>query len=139
MLYKVAQHPDKTFIGWAARGIDFLGFHLASTDLTVAKTTLNQFVERIVRLYELGAEAVRIGQYVRRWLSRLLYMVRCVGRTLPLLGACLVLNNRWFAALRFYPHLLSPMRRVISRLFLLGRAVGCFMPRFGSGLVVLQS
>ena len=41
MLYKVAQHPDKTFIGWAARGIDFLGFHLASTDLTVAKTAFN--------------------------------------------------------------------------------------------------
>jgi RNA-directed DNA polymerase len=66
MLYKVAQHPDKTFIGWAARGIDFLGFHLASIDFTVAKTASNRFVERIVRLYEQGADAVRIGQYARR-------------------------------------------------------------------------
>jgi hypothetical protein len=70
MLYKVAQYPDKTFIGWTARGIDFLGFHLTSTDLTVAKTAFNRFVERIARLYEQGADAVRIGQYARRWLRK---------------------------------------------------------------------
>ncbi|HDN26025.1 MAG TPA: hypothetical protein ENG03_02800 [Thioploca sp.] len=39
------------------------------TGLRVAKTTIHPFVERIVRRNEQGADAVRIGQYVRRWLN----------------------------------------------------------------------
>lgn len=33
----------------------------------VAQKTGERFVQRIGRLYEQGADAVRIGQYVRRW------------------------------------------------------------------------
>ncbi len=32
-------------------------------------TTVNEVKQRIVRLYEQGADSFRIGQYVRRWLQ----------------------------------------------------------------------
>jgi hypothetical protein len=65
---RVEQHPDKTFIGRAERGISFLGHHL-TPDKTVAPSAeaIRRLAERIARLYEQGADMVRIGQYVRRW------------------------------------------------------------------------
>jgi RNA-directed DNA polymerase len=53
------KHPDKTFIGRAERGFDFLGYHFGPDGLTAAKDTLGRFVER----------ASRLGQYVKRWFS----------------------------------------------------------------------
>ena len=64
---KLEQHPDKTIIGRTVRGFDFLGYHFKPDELTVADKTIERFVERIARLYEQGADSVRIGQYVRRW------------------------------------------------------------------------
>jgi RNA-directed DNA polymerase len=65
---KVQQHPHKTFLGWIAAGFEFLGFRYNSTGLAgVAKATSEKFAARINQLYEQGADAVRIGQYVRRW------------------------------------------------------------------------
>jgi hypothetical protein len=65
---KVQQHPDKTFVGWIAAGFEFLGFRYNSAGLAgVAQATSEKFAARINRLYEQGADAVRIGQYVRRW------------------------------------------------------------------------
>ena len=61
------KHPDKTFIGRAERGFDFLGYHFSPDGLTVAVGTLKRFVERIARLYEQGADYSCIGQCARRW------------------------------------------------------------------------
>jgi len=62
------QHPDKTLIGRTERGFDFLGYFLKPSSLSVARKTIERFKERIARLYEQGADAVRIGQYVVNWL-----------------------------------------------------------------------
>jgi hypothetical protein len=67
---KVEKHPDKTFIGKVDRGFDFLGYHftpLSAAGLEVAKKTLVNHVNRISRLYEQGADAGRIGIYIRHW------------------------------------------------------------------------
>ncbi len=64
---KLEQHPDKTLIGRVERGFNFLGYHFQPDNLGVAKKTIENFKERIARLYEQGADSVRIGQYVRRW------------------------------------------------------------------------
>ena len=69
----LAKHPDKTFIGRISKGFDFLGYHFDRERLTVAKTTLERFVERATRLYEQGPGARgsrRLGMYVRRWAQR---------------------------------------------------------------------
>jgi hypothetical protein len=65
---KMEQHPDKTFVGRISRGFDFLGYRLSAAGVVgVAWPSVQTCVERINRLYEQGADAVRIGQYVRRW------------------------------------------------------------------------
>ena len=64
---KVEKHPDKTFIGRAIRGFDFLGYFLKPGALAVANNTIRNMAERINRLYEQGADQVSIGQYVQRW------------------------------------------------------------------------
>ena len=65
------KHPDKTFIGRIERGFDFLGYHFGPEGLTMAARTIEQFVERAIRLYEQepGAASTdsRFGMYVRRW------------------------------------------------------------------------
>ena len=63
------QHPDKTLIGRTERGFDFLGYFLKPGLLGVARKTIERFLERIARLYEQGADSVRIGQYVSKWLQ----------------------------------------------------------------------
>ncbi len=65
---KIEQHPDKTFVGRISRGFDFLGYRLSAAGVVgVAWPSVQSCVERINRLYEQGACALRIGQYVRRW------------------------------------------------------------------------
>ena len=66
---RLEQHPDKTLIGRTERGFDFLGYHIEPEQLSVANKTTERFKERIARLYEQGADAVSIEQYVRRWLG----------------------------------------------------------------------
>ena len=66
---KLEKHPDKTLMGRTERGFDFLGYHFESDgQLSVYNKTIERFKERIVRLYEQGADASSIGQYVWRWL-----------------------------------------------------------------------
>nr|WP_199066038.1 reverse transcriptase/maturase family protein [Chromobacterium sp. ASV5] len=62
------QHPDKTFIGRVAAGFEFLGYHHTDKDITVAAKTLQRNREQITRLYEQGADNLRVGEYLRRWL-----------------------------------------------------------------------
>jgi len=64
---KLEKHPDKTLIGRTDRGFDFLGYFIKPGLLTVSQETLTRFTQRIARLYEQGADSVRIGQYVRKW------------------------------------------------------------------------
>ncbi len=78
---RLEKHPDKTFIGRIEKGFDFLGYHFSRDGLTVAKATIEKFLERAARLYEQEpgeAEAsARFGLYVRRW-------VRWAGAWLPM-------------------------------------------------------
>ncbi len=64
---KMEQHPDKTFIGKAVRGFDFLGYSFRPGHLGVAEKTVTKMNEHIVQLYEQSADSVSIGQYVKRW------------------------------------------------------------------------
>jgi RNA-directed DNA polymerase len=49
---KVAQAPDKTFIGKISRGWDFLGYQFDGKQLTVAAKTVEKHVLRYRQLYE---------------------------------------------------------------------------------------
>lgn len=49
---KVKQHPDKTFVGYTAKGFDFLGYQFNRDALSVAKGTLEKHYCRLSRLYE---------------------------------------------------------------------------------------
>ena len=68
---KLEKHPEKTFIGRIEKGFDFLGYHFSRTGLTVAKTTLENFAARAIRLYEQEPgeplDSSRLGEYVKRW------------------------------------------------------------------------
>jgi len=66
-LLKVEKHPDKTFIGRAERGFDFLGYFMKPGGLGPSAGSLKRFAERIARLYEQNACLKRIGQYILRW------------------------------------------------------------------------
>ena len=70
---RLDKHPDKTFIGRIAKGFDFLGYHFGSNGLTVAKATIEKFLERAARLYEQERERSEspsaLGTYVRRWIG----------------------------------------------------------------------
>jgi hypothetical protein len=64
---KIRQHPDKTFVGRISRGFDFLGYRFSAAGIVgVAVQAVERCVERMNRLYEQGADQVRIGDYVRR-------------------------------------------------------------------------
>jgi RNA-directed DNA polymerase len=64
---RVVQHPDKTFIGRIARGFDFLGYWFSHAGLSVAAKTVERMVDKVSRLYEQGADEVRIEAYLIRW------------------------------------------------------------------------
>ena len=65
---KAKQHPDKTCIGRAESGFDFLGYRIAPNGIQAARSTVERAFARVVRLYEQGASLIRIGQYARRWI-----------------------------------------------------------------------
>ena len=68
---RMEKHPDKTFIVRIERCFDFLGYHFGPEGLSVAKKTIERFVERAFRLYEPDRKEPsgpsRFGTYVRRW------------------------------------------------------------------------
>jgi len=64
--YLITNVPN-SLIGRKERGFDSLGYHFKPEELSVAKKTIERFMERISRLYEQGADSYRIGQYVARW------------------------------------------------------------------------
>jgi hypothetical protein len=91
------KHPDKTFIGRAAKGFDFLGYHLSPRGIRLARQTCQRFAVRAARLQERErtgrAPPGSLGAYVRRWrrwtrsgLGRLGMFEAYPGGT-PLLGS----------------------------------------------------
>ncbi len=66
---KLEKHPDKTLIGRTERGFDFLVYFLRPGKLEVSGETVNRFSKRIARLYEQGADYIRIGEYVLKWMQ----------------------------------------------------------------------
>jgi hypothetical protein len=79
---KLEKHPDKTFIGRIDRGFDFLGYRFVPEGLRLAAQTKQRFVERATRLYEQGAAASRIGEYVRHLVhvGPIGWPGKCLGR-----------------------------------------------------------
>jgi hypothetical protein len=59
--------PLLTIGGRIAKGFDFLGYSFEPKGLSIAPKTLANFLERKTQLYEQGADARRIGKYVRNW------------------------------------------------------------------------
>ena len=64
---RVVQHPDKTFIGRISRGFDFLGYWFSPEGLSIAAKTVERMVDKVARLYEQGADDVRIETYLKHW------------------------------------------------------------------------
>ncbi len=63
----LAKHPGKTFIGRIAKGFSWLGYQIGPDEVSISRPTAQRFAARVTRLYEQGADAFRIGDYVRRW------------------------------------------------------------------------
>ena len=64
---RVQKHPDKTFIRRIARGFDFLGYWFSPDGLSIARKTVERMLVKVSRLYEQGADVVRIEAYLKRW------------------------------------------------------------------------
>jgi len=74
--YGFEKHPDKTFIGKAGRGFDYLGYHFNRHGLTgLARSTIAHYNDNIRRLYEQAEKKresedslnLRVAEYQRRW------------------------------------------------------------------------
>ncbi len=64
-------HLDKTWVGKAEQGFDFLGYQFNREGITVAPATVQRGVTRIRRLDEHNrrrpSQASAVGVYVSRW------------------------------------------------------------------------
>ena len=63
-------HPDKTFIGRASKGFDFLGYHFLDGVISAAEKTVAKMTETAARLYEQKGHKdnpTPLGQYLTRW------------------------------------------------------------------------
>uniref|UniRef100_UPI001AACA9CF reverse transcriptase domain-containing protein n=1 Tax=Facilibium subflavum TaxID=2219058 RepID=UPI001AACA9CF len=65
---------EKTWIGRAKDGFDWLGFHIKVESITVAMKTILNHLNKIARLYEQGASLGRIERYRGCWLRWLSVM-----------------------------------------------------------------
>ena len=67
------KRPDKTSMARAENGFDFLGYHFSLQGLTLAQKTIDDFVEKALRLYEQEPphrRMKRLGDYCHRWARR---------------------------------------------------------------------
>lgn len=69
---KLAQAPDKTYIGYIEKGFDFLGYRFSRRRLSLAVKTIENALDRLHRLYEQQKTApdkgaAVLGDYLRRW------------------------------------------------------------------------
>ena len=89
---KLEKHPDKTDIGRIERGFDFLGYHFSPQGLSLAQKTIENFVEKALRLYEQGPphrRMKRLGEYIHRWAGL------CRRAPYPRRGAGGLAGGRW--------------------------------------------
>ncbi len=70
---KQTKHPFKTYIGRIKdSGFDFLGYRITPSSeqtVTLAWKTIANHIGKLKQLYEQGAAATRIAEYVKRWLQ----------------------------------------------------------------------
>ena len=66
---QLEKHPEKTFIGRIKKGFDFLGYRCTPRSLTVARRTIENFLERALRMSRAGGRwgSPRLESYVTRW------------------------------------------------------------------------
>ncbi len=68
---KLEKHPEKTFIGRIEKGFDFLGYRFMPQSLTTARKTMENFLQRALRLYEQELRgrfgSPQLESYVARW------------------------------------------------------------------------
>jgi RNA-directed DNA polymerase len=94
---KVAQAPDKTFIGLIEKGFDFLGYRFGLPELGLAEKTITNAVNKVRQLYgqKLAApkRAAMLDDYITHWLrwvvvgldDKLIKIVFCIEQmTSPL-------------------------------------------------------
>ncbi|MDM8568667.1 reverse transcriptase/maturase family protein [Thiotrichales bacterium HSG1] len=65
---RVEVAPDKTYIGKASKGFDFLGKRILPIGILPSASALSRLQKNTVRLYEKGASKKRIELYWKRWL-----------------------------------------------------------------------
>jgi RNA-directed DNA polymerase len=69
---KVEQAPDKTFIGYIAKGFDFLGYHFSRKSMVIANITIESMLIKYERLYEQTKKtpqgAAICAEHLKRWL-----------------------------------------------------------------------
>ena len=73
-------HPDKTWLGRAKNGFDFLRFRITPTSIHPSSTSVSRRDSKVARLYEQGASTKRIGQHLRRWLG---WSIVTIASTVP--------------------------------------------------------
>jgi RNA-directed DNA polymerase len=69
---KLEKHPDKTAMGRIEKGFDFLGYHFSPQGISLAQKTIDNFVEKALRLYEQEPphrRMKRLGEYCHRWVG----------------------------------------------------------------------
>jgi RNA-directed DNA polymerase len=69
---KLEKHPDKTSMGRIEKGFDVLGYHFSPQGLLLAQKTIDNFVEKALRLYEQEPPHLsmkRLGEYSHRWVG----------------------------------------------------------------------
>jgi len=79
---KLDKHPDKTDMGRIEKGFDFLGYHFSPQGLSLAQKTIDNFVEKALRLYEQEPphrRMKRLGEYSHRWVGWALGVASDVG------------------------------------------------------------
>ncbi len=67
---KLHKHPDKTAMGRVEKGFDFLGYHFSPAGLKLAQKTIDNFIQKALRLYEQEPphrRMKRLGEYYNRW------------------------------------------------------------------------
>ncbi len=69
---KLEKHPDKTDMGRAEKGFDFLGYHFSPKGLSLAQKTIDNFAEKALQLYEQEPPYRRmewLGEYCHKWVG----------------------------------------------------------------------
>ena len=59
----------KTWVGRTAKGIDFLGYRLSNSGLSIAQSTWDRMTAKSLQLYEQGASTLRLHAYAKKWIS----------------------------------------------------------------------